>query len=97
VLPLRPVSFAGFECIQLIKSASLEREKKWRRWWQYAPGLVEQLGRAASRLLEIDVGERLPVGVADDEAGLAELQCPSRRSWQPGFFLRLIPLVFPAG
>jgi hypothetical protein len=39
-----------------------------------APGLVagEELGRRApSRLpLEVDVGERLPVGVADDEAGL---------------------------
>ena len=39
-----------------------------------APGLVagEQIGRRApSRLvLEIDVGERLPVGVADDEAGV---------------------------
>jgi hypothetical protein len=38
-----------------------------------APGLVagEELGRRSpSRLiLEIDVGERLPVGVADDEAG----------------------------
>ena len=48
-----------------------------------APGLVvgEELGRcAASRLLfEIHVGERLPVGVADDEAGVGLLDGPGRR------------------
>jgi hypothetical protein len=42
-----------------------------------APRLVlsEQLGRGASSrlLLEIDVGERLPVGVADDEAPPVQL------------------------
>jgi hypothetical protein len=30
-------------------------------------------------LLEIDVGERLPVGVADDEAGVGLLDGPGRR------------------
>ncbi len=32
----------------------------------------EQLGRgaAAGLLLKVDVGERLPVGIADDEAGI---------------------------
>ena len=53
-----------------------------------APGLVagEQLGRcaAARLLLEIDVGERLPVGVADDEAppmqlGVGLVDGPGRR------------------
>jgi hypothetical protein len=51
---------------------------------RYPPRLVlgEQLGgRAASRLpLEIDVSERLPVGVADDEAGVVHLvERPRRR------------------
>ena len=40
-----------------------------------APGLVagEEVCRRATAglLLEIDVGERLPVGVADDEASVA--------------------------
>jgi hypothetical protein len=48
-----------------------------------APGLVagEQLGRRppCRLLLEIDVGERLPVGVADDEAGVGLLDGPGRR------------------
>ena len=48
-----------------------------------APGLVagEQMcRRAPSRLLlEIDVGERLPVAVADDEAGVGVLDGPRRR------------------
>ena len=48
-----------------------------------APGLVagEGLGRCKpSRLLPlIDVGERLPVGVADDEAGVGFLGGPGRR------------------
>jgi hypothetical protein len=48
-----------------------------------ALGLVagEQLGRRSpSRLiLEIDVRERLPVGVADDEAGVGLLDGPGRR------------------
>src|SRR4029077_2921287 len=47
------------------------------------PRLVagEQLGcRASARLLlEIDVGNRLPVGVADDEAGVGLLDGPGRR------------------
>ena len=35
--------------------------------------------RTPSRLLfEIDVGERLPVGVADDEAGVGFLDGPGR-------------------
>jgi hypothetical protein len=44
-------------------------------------GLKPSLGRrAASRLmLEIDVGERLTVGVADDEAGVGFLGGPGRR------------------
>ena len=49
-----------------------------------APGLVagEQLGRRTSSrllLLEIEVGQRLPVGVADDEAGVGLLDGPGRR------------------
>jgi TPR repeat protein len=46
-----------------------------------APGLVlgEQLGRASTRLiLEIDVGERLLAGVADDETRPIQL-----RVWAP--------------
>ena len=48
-----------------------------------APGLVvgEQLGRRSTPrlLLEIDIGKRLPVGVADDEAGLLLVDQPGRR------------------
>ena len=48
-----------------------------------APGLVagEQLGRRApSRLiLEIDIGQRLTAGVADDEAGVGLLDGLGRR------------------
>ena len=47
------------------------------------PGLVvsEQLGRRSTTrlVLEIDVGERLPIGVADDEAGVGLLGGPGRR------------------
>ena len=49
----------------------------------YAPRLVagqQVCRRAASRLiLEIDVGERLPIGIADDEAGVGLLGGPGRR------------------
>jgi hypothetical protein len=49
----------------------------------YAPGLVageEVCRRPAPRLLlEIDVGERLPGGVADDEAGVGLLDGSRRR------------------
>ena len=45
------------------------RSKYWAAW-----------RRPPSRLLlEIDVGERLPVGVADDEAGVGLLDGPGRR------------------
>jgi hypothetical protein len=48
-----------------------------------APGLVagEQLGRRSTTrlLLEIHVGERLPVGVADDETGVRLFGDPRRR------------------
>ena len=47
------------------------------------PGLVagEELGRRAPArlLLEIDVGERLPVAIANDEAGVGLLDGPGRR------------------
>ena len=47
-----------------------------------APGLVagQQTGSRSPPLLllEIDVGERLPVGVADDEAGLLLVDRPGR-------------------
>jgi hypothetical protein len=53
----------------------------------YAPGLVageEVRRRATARLaLEVDVGQRLAVGVADDEAGLLLLDGPGRR--EPAF------------
>jgi hypothetical protein len=35
--------------------------------------------RRSKLSLEIDVGERLPVGVADDEAGLLLVDQPGRR------------------
>ena len=48
-----------------------------------APRLVagEEVGGSAPAglLLEIDVGERLPVGVADDEAGVRLLDGPGRQ------------------
>ena len=48
-----------------------------------APGLVagEQLGRRSPPefILAIDVGERLPISVADDEAGVGLLDGPGRR------------------
>ena len=45
--------------------------------------------RACSRLLiEIDVGERLPVGVADDEAGVRLFGGPRRREAALGLFYR---------
>jgi hypothetical protein len=48
-----------------------------------APGLVagEQVRRRATSplILEVDVGECLPVGVADDEAGVGLLDGPGRR------------------
>ena len=47
------------------------------------PSLIarEQVRRrsAAGLIFEIDVGERLPVGVADDEAGVGLLDGPGRR------------------
>ena len=50
---------------------------------RHPPGPVagKQLGRRApSRLiLEIDIGQRLPVVVADDEAGVRPLDGPGRR------------------
>ena len=63
-----------------------------------APRLVagEQLGRRApSRLLlEINVGERLPVGVADDEAGVGLLDGPGRREVRcSGAFLCLCECI----
>jgi hypothetical protein len=41
----------------------------------------EQLGRrsAARLILELDVGESLPVGVTDDAAGVGLLDGPGRR------------------
>ena len=48
----------------------------------YAPGLVsrhQSRRRSPARLiLEIDVSERVPVGVADDEAALAVFWCQLR-------------------
>jgi hypothetical protein len=53
-----------------------------------APGLVagEEVRRRATPrlLLEIDVGERLPVGVADDEARVGFLDGPGRRAPRQG-------------
>jgi hypothetical protein len=44
------------------------------------PRLGEVLDRAPPLLLlEVDVGERLPVGVADDEAGVGLLDGSGRR------------------
>ena len=57
-----------------------------------APGLVagEEMRRRAPAplLLEIDVGERLPVGVADDEAGVGFLDGPGRREVARGLGMR---------
>jgi hypothetical protein len=56
-----------------------------------APRLVtgeEVRGRAPSRLLlEVDVGERLPVGVADNEADVGLLDGPGRRKAAPSTIL----------
>ena len=52
-----------------------------------APGLVagEQLGRRTPPrlILEVHVGQRLPVGVAGDEAGVGLLGGPGRRERRP--------------
>jgi hypothetical protein len=59
-----------------------------------APGLVsgeELRRRAASRLLlGIDVGQRLPVVIADDEAGVGLLGGPRRREAADGHRVRAI-------
>jgi hypothetical protein len=50
---------------------------------RHPPGLVagEEVRRRATAglVLEVDVGERLPVGIADDEAGVGFLSGPGRR------------------
>ena len=58
-----------------------------------APGLVagEQLGRRSPPefILAIDVGERLTISIADDEAGVGFLGRPGRREAALGHSLRV--------
>ena len=77
-----PLALRGLQS-RVSDSAMIDKPEPRRFPPPWIAGLVagEQLGCRASAglLLEIDVGKRLPTGVADDEAGVRLFSDPRRR------------------